>query len=239
VCKAAGLLIGWDDKSKRALVTNATCDSWKCADCARRMSEDWTYRAVFGARALQAKGDYLDFVTITSHEKLKTFEATERVWRHSWAMLYNALKRRKKDLAYILIPEAHKSGRMHVHAIWNADVTERWLKDNARSRGLGYKCEASRIVDPRRAAFYVAKYLSKSLDHNHAPHFRRIRASRNFPDIPEPDNSLVELRWQYVGTNGALQIVYEECKREGVSLIDLKTGELFDDVDLGTIVSYA
>jgi len=203
------------------------------------MQEKWQYRGVYGSSILQSRGDNLDFVTITSHEKLKTFEATEAVWRHAWGMLYSALKRRKKDLAYILIPEKHKSGRMHVHAIWNADVTERWLKDNARSRGLGYKCEASRISDPRRVAFYVAKYLGKSLDHNYDPHFRRVRASRNFPDVPEPNNSLVELRWQYVGTNGALQIVYEECKREGVSLIDLKTGELFDDVDLGTIVSYA
>jgi len=189
-----------------------------------------------GARAILASGDQLDFVTITSHEKLPNFEATERVWRLAWSKLYAALKRRKTGLEYMIVPERHKDGRMHVHALWNAGVSQKWLKDNARARGLGYQCKIIHIAHERYAAKYVAKYVGKSLGDFHAAHFRRVRVSANWADIPTPENALAALRWEYVGTNGALSIVYEECQAKGVTMIDLETGSIFDDVDLGTTV---
>jgi len=67
MCDRAGLLIGWDDGAKRALVCRANCDTWKCPECAKRLSEAWGLRAVMGARKIFAQGDKLDFITITSH----------------------------------------------------------------------------------------------------------------------------------------------------------------------------
>jgi len=72
MCTRAGLLIGWDFSSKRALVTRANCDSWNCDECARRMASRWVLRAQIGVRKFLADGDVVDFVTITSHEKLET-----------------------------------------------------------------------------------------------------------------------------------------------------------------------
>lgn len=239
MCQRAGLLIGWDDENKRALVCRANCDTWACHECATRMSEKWGLRAVMGARKIQSQGDQLDFVTITSHEALQTFEATCRVWESAWGKLYNALKRQKQALEYIIIPECHKNGRMHVHALWNADVSKRWLKDNARRRGLGYQCEIRHVASAGRASEYVTKYIGKSLDYQYPARFRRVRCSNNWVDIPKPATEHAELRWEYVGTNGALSIVYDECQSKHITLIDQKTGEVFDDVDLGTIVSYA
>lgn len=236
MCKRAGLLIGWDDRAKRAMVARANCDSWSCDDCRKRMSERWGLRAEMGARQILAAGELLDFVTITSHEKLPDFESTERVWRLAWGRLYNALKRRKSGLQYMIVPEKHKSGRMHVHALWNAGVTKRWLKDNARKRGLGYECEIIHVDGSGRAQKYVTKYVGKSLGDNVPAHFRRVRVSAGWADIPTPENDLVGLRWEYVGTNGALSVVYEECEAKGIALIDLETGAYFDDIDLGTIV---
>jgi len=239
LCKKAGLLIGWHKTEKHALVARANCDSWTCEECALRLGNNWGLRAEMGARALVDHGDTVDFVTLTSHEKLPNFEATEAVWRSAWGALYNALKRQNNALAYLMIPERHKSGRMHVHGIWNAAVTQRWLKDNARKRGLGYQCKVVHITTERYASKYIAKYLGKSLGADYPARFRRVRCSNNWVDIPEPTTQSDDLRWEYVGTNGALQSVYDECQAKHITLIDQKTGGRFDDVDLDTIVSYA
>jgi len=236
MCQRAGLLIGWDATAKRALVTWANCDSWGCEDCAKRMAEKWGLRAEMGAREILAKGEVLDFVTITGHEKLTDFAATERVWRHAWAMLYNALKRQNPQLQYLIVPEKHKSGRMHVHALWNANVSKRWLKNNARKRGLGYECDVDHINREGQAHKYVVKYVGKDLGADVPAHFRRVRVSQGWADIPKPENALAALRWEHVGTNGALSVVYAECQEKGITLIDLATGAIFDDVDLGTTV---
>jgi len=139
----------------------------------------------------------------------------------------------------MIVPERHKDGRMHVHAIWNANVTKKWLKDNARKRGLGYQCEVLHITNSRYATRYVTKYVCKDFGDDLPAHFRRVRVSRNWVDIPQPATQYDDLQWEYVGTNGALQVVYDECTAKRLTMIDIQTGELFDDVDLGTIGSYA
>lgn len=136
----------------------------------------------------------------------------------------------------MLIPEKHEDGRMHVHALWNAGVSKRWLKDNARKRGLGYQAEVKRVSNSGSASKYVTKYVGKNLGIDVPAHFRRVRVSKNWVDIPKPDNAMVVLRWEHVGTNGALQAVYEECQAKNITLIDLESGQIFDDVDLGTTI---
>lgn len=178
----------------------------------------------------------MDFVTITSHEKLRDFAACERVWRNAWAKLYNALKRQKQDLQYMIVPERHKDGRMHVHALWNAEVSQKWLKDNARKRGLGYQCKIVHVDHSGRAQKYIVKYVGKDLGVIDIPHFRRVRVSADWADVPDPNSGSSGLKWEYIGTNGALNSVYEECEAKRIKLIDIDTGALFDDVDLGTIV---
>ena len=236
MCNRAGLLIGWDDTAKRALVTRGNCDSWSCGDCRERMAQRWSFRAALGASAILRRGEHLDFITITSHEKLASFAATEAVWRSAWPPLYNALKRVAPHLEYMIVPERHKDGRMHVHGLWNAGVSQRWLKNNARKRGLGFQCKVVHVNAERHAQKYIVKYVGKDLGTDNPPHFRRVRVSSGWPDVPPPDNALASLRWEYVGTNGALSVVYAECQAKNIKLIDLETGAQFDDVDLGTIV---
>jgi len=239
LCKKAGLLFGWDNDNKRVYVAHANCDSWNCEECRIRMAENWGLRAALGCVQIIQRGEQLDFVTITSHEKLATFQQTESVWRDAWATLYAALKRQKRDLCYMIVPERHKDGRMHVHALWNAGVSQKWLKDNARKRGLGYQCKIIHVSAERHAQKYIVKYVGKDIGSDAPPHFRRVRVSDNWANIPKPNTVFNGLRWEYIGTNGALQIVYEQCAERKITIIDAQTGELFDDVDLGTIVSYA
>jgi len=237
LCEKAGLLIGWHPTEKWALVARANCDSWKCKECALRMANNWSLRTEMGVRALINQGNKVDFITITSHEKLPDFEATERVWKSAWGALYNAIKRKHNTLAYLIVPERHKDGRMHIHGVWNAGVSQKWLKDNARKRGLGFQCKIIHLTSEFGASKYIAKYIGKSIGADYPSRFRRVRCSNNWVDLPKPTTEYANLRWEYVGTNGALSIVYDECQSKRISLIDQKTGEVFDDVDLGTIVA--
>lgn len=234
MCKRAGLLIGWDDVAKRALVTQADCDSWSCPECSKRMAAHWILRAEIGVRQYIGAGQHVDFITITSHEKLPDFASTERVWRAAWPVLYAALKRRAIKLQYFIVPERHKDGRMHVHALWNADVSQRWLKDNARRRGLGYQAKIKHVDNAGQATSYVTKYVGKSLGDDVPKRFRRVRVSQGWPNVPVPVTPLVGLRWEYVNSNAALMAVMYECQHKRIDLIDLQTGEYWDAVDLGT-----
>jgi hypothetical protein len=193
-------------------------------------------RAELGAREILRRGDHLDFVTLTSHEALRDFAHTERVWRVAWGALYAALRRQVEQFDYFTVPEKHKDGRMHVHSLWNADVSKKWLKNNARRRGLGYMADVSHVLTPTYAVRYVTKYIGKSLGDDVPPHFRRVRVSRGWADIPAPVTENSGLRWEYIGSNGALELVYRECRAKHITLIDCATGEIFDDVDLGTTI---
>jgi len=201
------------------------------------MRDRWVLRAQIGARKLRADGYTVDFVTITSHEKLKTFEACEAVWKHTWSMLYDALKRQQPALEYVCVPEKHKDGRMHVHLLWNANVRQKWLKDNARKRGAGHQAKIVREPSELIISRYVAKYLGKSLGGEVPKRFRRVRVSQGWAEIPQPENELTGLEWTYADTNGKLLMAYSRARREKFDLIDLDTGAYFDDVDLGTITS--
>jgi len=237
MCLKAGLLIGWDRNSNRALVTRANCDSWNCPECARRMGEKWVLRAQIGVRQFIADGRVVDFVTITSHEKLTSFEATQAVWRKSWPVLYAAIKRQNRDLEYFIVPERHKDGRMHIHALWTAGVRERWLKDNARKRGLGYQAKIKHVETAGHAVRYVTKYVGKGLGVDVPQRTRRVIVSQGWPDIPAPNTPLNGLEWEYINGNGALAVVMHECQEKNINMIDLATGEYWDAIDLGTEVA--
>lgn len=238
MCSRGGLLITFLYDEHRALVTDADCDSWRCEECAKRKAERWSMRAEIGARAFIKAGVRVDFITVTSHERLKTFAACNRAWSDSWNKLHARLKRQAEVREYLLIPERHKDGRMHVHALWTFGVSRRWLKDNARACGLGYQADVRPLSDPIFATRYVTKYIGKSLGGDVPQHFRRVRVSKGWAEIPAPETDAGTYEWQYIGGNGALNAAYEECARARLTMIDVRTGEVFDDVDLGTIAAY-
>jgi len=231
MCKNAGLIVAFDHSSHRCLVAEATCDSFMCEECARRMLDHWKLRAQIGSRKILSDGGKLDFVTLTSHEKLKSFDATARVWTHVWSMSYDAIKRKNPNFAYLAIPERHRDGRLHLHAIWNADVSTRWLKDNIRKRGGGYKCEAQSVYSMYDIVRYVTKYVTKQFNLEVPPHFRRIRVSQNWPEVPKPTNALSILDWMHVANRTQLELCYYECKQANLRMVDVRTGEAFDESD--------
>lgn len=242
MCKFGGLLIAFDASTGRCLVTDADCESWKCPECEKMMRDRWVRRAQHGATEFQKRGIDVYFATITSHEKQKTFGACAAVWPDAWKKLHKLLAKTSDVGEYIMVPERHVDGRMHVHAIWTYPVKTRWLKDNCRACGLGYMALVGRrghrdekIGSVDEVARYVAGYVGKSLGDDVPARFRRVRTSQGWPELAKPNSATEGLTWEYVSTNGQLNTVYARAKQGNFDMIDLRTGEIFDDVDLGTL----
>jgi len=179
-----------------------------------------------------AEHKFVDFVTLTSHEKLPNFAATERVWRAAWPSIYNAIRRRNADFQYMLIPEKHKNGRMHVHALWTAGQGARSLINIVRPRGLGYKLEVSHLNDALTAIQYVVKYLSKDLGADVPEKFHRVRVSQGWPDVPKPNSSQSTLKWEYTNNEQVFWTWLAECQSKWITVLDAKTGQPFDASDV-------
>jgi hypothetical protein len=181
------VLVGWDNENKRSFVYMPGCKRWSCPVCGERNRKQWTARIYSGVVFYrdQGTGDWT-FCTLTSHEKLKTFEQTWAVWPKAWGKLSTRMRRAFPGIRYALVPEQHNDGRVHTHFLASYPINTRWLKDHARASGLGYQAEGKPVTQPGLAAYYVAKYLSKTLTAAKWPkNTRRIRTSRGWPQLPE------------------------------------------------------
>lgn len=228
MCKRAGLLAGWDFSQKRVYITRGSCKQWDCPECAEKLREQWVLRAKIGTQELLQEGLRVDFVTITSHENLKTFSQCHYVFHNAWSKLYAALKRKTPRLEYFIVPEKHKDGRMHIHAIWSAGVTQKWLKDACRSRGLGYQAKVIEIKDAIAAPKYVTKYIGKDLGEDVPKGFRRIRVSAGWKEIPKPNTQQSTLSWEYIDDDRMLDGLMRKCYADDFEIIDAKTKEFWD-----------
>lgn len=235
MCKTPNrpVMVGLSTEQHRAVVFRPDCDQWTCADCAEKLRKLWTARIAFGTQYLMQKGRAVNFITVTSHERLKTFAACYAVFPHAWGKLYAAMKRVDVAMAYALIPEKHKDGRMHVHLITDCPVTKRWMKDNARRRGLGYEADVQPVESEGHAAAYCSKYLGKGLgEADLPPHFRRVRLSQNWQDLPVLHEPSDAYDWLVCSTSSSLWAACEECQRQGMAMVDLENGEVFDFTDM-------
>ena len=94
------------------------CHMWSCSHCAHHNKRAWAARIGQGVEQYRNSGvDGWRFVTITMSKKLKTRSQCLYVWPKSWAKLSARMRREYKGIKYVLLPELHKDGRVHVHAI--------------------------------------------------------------------------------------------------------------------------
>lgn len=204
------------------------CHLWSCADCAEINKKRWTAIVAHGIEVYQDQGvtDWR-FVTITSHEKLKTFNQTLYVWREAWPKLSTRMRREFKGLKYVFLPEKHISGRLHMHALASGGMSTRWLKDNARECGFGYKNESDEPLSIALSAFYCLKYITKSLtERSYWPKsLHRVRTSQKWPKTPiEPYGKDLGVSMQPIGS-GKWTDYYYNLKQAGWKIINIETGE--------------
>lgn len=221
-CEARGRpqMLGISHSLRRAIFFRPRCKLWACPVCAQINRARWCARTWLGARALQAAGAHLSFVTLTSHERLDA-SATLAIFKYAWPALRKRISRSVGHWDYILVPEKHGDGRLHAHLVCTAHLCKRWYKDNARECGLGYQADAQQLETAEYAAAYVGKYLSKEMGQSEDPWprgFRRVRCSQSWPPLP-PLGSTEGWSWRVlrdeqmsdvvdVLTAGGYQVVY-------------------------------
>lgn len=179
-CPRPGPVIARFDRQQMQIrLFRPPCKQWSCAYCGPQNALEWGYVAWSGTQKLQDAGLTVVFMTLTSHEKLSP-ERTFDVWPDAWKKLRQRIVREYGKPEYFMVPERHRSGRLHMHALMSADIDGRWLKTASRECGLGYMADVRIVEQAIGAAFYAAKYLNK-----HGVRWpngwRRVRLSRDWP----------------------------------------------------------
>lgn len=199
-------MVALDLENDRAFIFRPDCKTWGCPSCAAHLRARWTLRAYLGVLHYQASGGDFKFVTLTSHERLHSFGQTLHVWPKAWSILRRRVSRAAPGWRFVMVPEQHRTGRLHVHLIASANLGSRWWKDNGREAGLGFIAEEAEFragaAEPALAAAYVAKYLGKQMAVAAWPrYFHHIRTSQRFPQIPnENGNPYDDLTWIAMNT---------------------------------------
>ena len=171
---------------KTVVFFHPRCGMWNCPACGEINAYKAVRRAAIGEQVIIDAGMKLDFITVTSHEKL-TPTASLAVLPKAWNKLNIRIKRELTGLTieYFTVPEQHKDGRWHMHGLTTAKLPRKWWKDNARECGLGYQSDVQEVSDLGGVAPYIGKYMTKMLQNTNLPkHFRRIRTSKGWPKLP-------------------------------------------------------
>jgi len=173
-------------EQKRAVFFRPRCKQWSCPTCGQINAERAVALAAHGSSVLSKdQGHVLTFVTVTSHERLSA-GATLRVLPSAWPKLRKRIARSADNPAWLLIPELHEDGRVHLHGIVAAQLETRWLKDNARACGFGYMADAQIVQNVYEVVSYTAGYMGKTLQNsNFAKGFHRYRTAQHWPHLPE------------------------------------------------------
>jgi hypothetical protein len=193
-------LTGLDRDTETAFLMRPSCKMWNCPSCAARNAKRWIARIIHHINHVDAPGGWFMF-TLTAHENAKNEYMSVKNLRAGWKKLYNRMRDNFGISSYVKVWERHKDMRFHLHGmVDNADITERWLKDNARSCGMGYEVELHKVDNAGQVAGYIAKYFMKSesvtesIKLDYPKGLRRIEVSRNWMKLPDLIAE-IEFKW--------------------------------------------
>jgi hypothetical protein len=178
-------------KEKRPYITGVTvlyekillcrpfCKQWNCPSCAARNARIWIAKIINHVN--HSEHENWQMFTLTAHEKMRGRVASVKNLRRGWKRLYNRMRSTFGISEYAKVWESHKDGSFHLHGLIAQNIGKRWLKDNARSCGMGYQVEISKIENAGQVAGYISKYFLKSEVIGEYPKgMRRIEVSRNW-----------------------------------------------------------
>ncbi len=170
-------------------------------------------------RDIVIMNDFTHFLTITiDPQKIDSFDVDiVRKKLNKW--LHHQVER--KGLKYVLIPEYHKSGRIHAHALVN-DVFK--LVDSGKTTKSGktiYNCPDWRYgfttaipldENKMRVANYVTKYITKGSYKIFGKYFWSSKNIQREPHVILTDTDFDSVKaqvFQPLGFNDNLQFKYE------------------------------
>lgn len=179
------------------------CGKWSCPHCAKLLSKRWAkrvYQHIQEQQTVTAENPLADtkqfwFMTFTLKGKRLTTERAYVLIKKIWGKFRKQMQRKYREWQYVAFVEGQpkRQNMPHFHVISDCQpparrnkhgiITKRAMHDYAHSLGFGYQADLSQ-VSGRKAAFYVAKYVSKqgtSVPKN----FRRVRTSQDWLKLPE------------------------------------------------------
>jgi len=169
------------------------CGSWDCPECGKRKRKVWLMDVLHGVSYyMEQKGMEWYCLTLTLSGRNRSRASSISRWRSVWPRLNSRHYRKFGWCPYVLIPEFHANGVVHLHAIVSSPTTKRWWKDNCYTCGGGYMAEYEPCRSPAYAGGYFTKYMHKQMGIKTWPKgYRRVRTSHRWPklDRPKPGSS--------------------------------------------------
>ncbi len=112
------------------------------------------------------------FLTLTFAENLTDLQGCNKKIK----IFIKKLKRIKKEIKYLLVPEFQKRGAVHYHILINLDETEQKLIANLWGHGF---IKIKKIKEGANVGFYVSKYIGKDLEDQRYFNNKKYFCSRN------------------------------------------------------------
>lgn len=193
-------ITGVGSEAQIALLLRPDCKRWSCRHCAAKNARRWIARIINHVNT-KPQATWQMF-TLTAHEKWRGMDASAKNLRSGWKRLYNRMRDRFGTEDYVKVWERHADGSLHLHGLicdeigegtyWLEDhpphriMTHRWLKNSARSCGMGYQVDLHPVDNAGKVAGYISKYFMKSEEIGAMPEgLRRIEVSRNWTKLPD------------------------------------------------------
>lgn len=232
----APILFGLDNEGKKAIVIRSACKLWSCEACGSRKAKKWIAKVINGINKM---GGQWYFCTLTARRDRRTPEKSLKDLRAGWFKLRKRIERKFGKFLYVRIIEQHKDGCYHFHLIMNAPIPTKlipatdkkkehyyckYLKDTSVACGLGFMADYQPLRSAGGAAYYVAKYLTKSIGKNSqgwAKNVHRIRTSNNWTPLPDLTEES-EVEWDYMVNYSHLWWVANIAEDKGYKMFGAK-----------------
>lgn len=226
----------------RFLIARLRCKRWSCEYCADKNRSIWRARIIDAVNKNPAPWH---FVTLTAHEKQRGVDRSLDNLRFGWQKLNCRIRRKFDKFHYVRVMELHSDESIHWHFIASIPFDDvffpeagapysRWLKDNARSCGLGYMVHAEPLNGHAGfVASYITKYLTKGLsdvNKKTTAIVRVIQASQKF--LTDDYNPPAKYSWQ-VRTRLTEHELFNRWGR-GIEIFDISTNQVVTTDDIIT-----
>lgn len=134
------------------------CRSWLCPECAV-----WRQKCLMSQCII---GKPNRFLTITCRPgEFGSMETNAKAIAAAWRTVVQRWRRLAKwhKCEYICVFEPHESGWPHLHVLWRGHwIGQAWLSEQMSALLNSPVVHVSRIKGAKSAAYYVAKYFSKT-----------------------------------------------------------------------------
>jgi hypothetical protein len=143
--------------NQRIAVVPIRCKCWRCPTCGPILGKVWAHR-IEGAKPQR-------FITLTGDPGWhQTPATTYDAMKEALPIMVRKLRAEGIRFEYVAVWELHKSGFPHLHLMQKGDyVPWKLMKSIWEQLKIGSHVHIETVDDVKRAAFYVAKYISKAV----------------------------------------------------------------------------